>query len=66
MRPIRQKLDRFHKIEILDLHDKGKNITACMTAKAVKELLPLIDGKGRRFFSVERAESEVICTFLRQ
>ena len=48
------------KGDVLDLLDEGEDVAGDSAAEAVEELAAGVDGKRRRFFAVEGAESGVV------
>ena len=60
-----KELDSFPIVQIIVLHCKSDNISACSAAKAVKILFVRVNMAGRGFFVVKRAEANIIsaCSF---
>ena len=53
---LRQELDGLFEFQPLDIHDELHDAAALAAAETVIELFFRVDGKRRRFFTVERAE----------
>lgn len=51
---------RFNETESFPTHQKGKDISARATPKAVKHLSCGIHSKGRRFLIMKRAEATIV------
>ena len=60
-----KELDGFPIVQIIVLHCKSDNITACPAAETVKILFVRVNMAGRGLFVVKRAEANIIsaCSF---
>ncbi len=59
-RALREKTDRLHIIQILDLAHEGDHVAPGAAAEAVKRAVVRVDVEGRRFFTVERTETDEV------
>ena len=57
---------RVHEIAFVHLHHKFENVAADAAAEAVVDLLHGMDGKGRRFLGMKRAEADEVLAALFQ
>ena len=63
---IRQQFNRAGKVYTLVIHNKAERIATGATAKAVIELLLLVNAEGRGFFFMERAAGSKVTTIFFQ